>query len=67
MEDLYLSYYVPLLCGQYGDSNEQQGVDSWRAISLSVLILKGIRTHKAVGFTGMMEVSLVSKILIYHK
>jgi hypothetical protein len=28
MADLYLSYNVPLLGGQYGDDNRQQGVDS---------------------------------------
>jgi hypothetical protein len=28
MVDLYLSYSVPLLCGQYGDNNEGFGVDS---------------------------------------
>jgi len=28
MADLYLSYNVPLLRGQYGDDNQQQGVDS---------------------------------------
>ena len=27
MADLYLSYNVPLLGGQYGDDNRQQGVD----------------------------------------
>lgn len=28
MVDLYLSYNVPLLCGQYGDNNDQHGVGS---------------------------------------
>jgi len=28
MADLYLSYNVPLLYGQYGDDNQRRGVDS---------------------------------------